>query len=361
MKVLVIGLFPTLGGIESYIYNLVKKIDRNRYYMDFWVIGDNGKTFYEDEINSLYDDGRNHFYYLPNLKKKFIASIVTIFHLIKKNKYDAIYLNSDTSAKVLYCLYQKAVQQTPIIMHCHSSGGENRNHLLFQPLMNRLCKYKVACSEKAAQWMFGNKYLDNAIIIPNGVDTKRFRFNKEFRDKIRKMLKINEREVLIGHVGRFTSVKNHAFIIELIASLPDQYKAVFIGDGELRDEIIGLINEMNLTNRVILLSARNNIEEYYSAMDFFVMPSFYEGLPIVAVEAQCSGLPCILSDNISRMSSVSDNCIFLPLSIERWKTVLEERKKQRYDGETLVTKANLSIDVQADKICNIFDRCVKLK
>ena len=359
VRILEIGLFPTLGGIESYTYNLVKTIDREKYVFDFWVIGNNGKTYFENQINALYGDDYNHFYYLPDLKKNLIDSSKMIKTLLDSKNYDLIYLNSDTSAKILYCLYAVLKQKKKLVIHCHSSNGRMFNHALFRPLMNKLCSHRIACSEMAANWMFGKSYADEVSIIANGVDTARFTFSLKSRTKIREKLNIKNNEILIGHIGRFVSVKNHKFIVKLVSNLPVNYKAILIGDGELKEEIGRLIYSMNLAERFIILSSRDNVEEYYSAMDVFVLPSIFEGLPIVAVEAQCSGLPCVLSESITRMCGVSSNCYYVELDIMQWKEKLMSISYERYDGVEFINKANLGIEYQAKRITDIFDRCIE--
>ena len=358
MKILEIGLFPTLGGIESFTYNLINNIDREKYCFDFWVIGNNGKTYYEKQINDLYGNDYNHFYYLPNIKRNFIEANKMIISLLNSNHYDLIYLNSDTSAKILYCLYAIIKQKKKIIIHCHSSSGKKFNHTLFRPIMNKLCSYRIACSDKAARWMYGKAYVDKVSIIPNGVDTKRFAFKLESRILIRKELNVKNEDVLIGNIGRFIQVKNQEFIVDLLKYLPGNYKAILIGDGNLKNEICKKVDSMRLSDRIIILSARNNVEEYYSAMDIFLLPSIFEGFPIVAVEAQCSGLPCILSNNITRMCGVSPRSYFLELDHIEWTKKILSINKDRLDGVKIIKNTQFDIKYQAKMIIDIFEKCV---
>lgn len=338
-KILVIGMSSTLGGVETYLYNLVKNLDREMYNFDFLVIGKE-KSIFEEEINFLMGDRKNHFFYCPNLKSDYFAARKWLKNFYDNNRYDFIYLNTCTAAKIKYCEYTAKKNGTSIIAHSHSGNATNKIHILsnwlYRKKITKLSKVRLACSELAYSWLFSDVQTNNCI-IPNGVDIKRFYYNPIWRSAIRTKLNIQENDKVIGNVGRLSPQKNQFFLIELCKNLDDNYKVLIIGDGELKEELIERIRAEKLESRFIILPAQRDIEKYYSAMDIFAMPSNFEGLPIVGIEAQAEGLPCILSTNISIQTSLGKYCKFLSLDdIHEWKNLINELIGIRYDGTALV-------------------------
>lgn len=363
-KILILGMSTILGGVETYIYNLIKNIDRDMYYFDFLVVGD-GVAVFHDEINSIINDGRDHFYYAPNLKKNYLKTKKWLELFYKNHRYDLIYMNTCSAARINYCEYPVKKFKTPLISHAHSGNASSKLHIisnkLYRDKLTRMSTVKLACSELAYNWIFSDEE-SKGIIVPNGVDLDRFKFDPIWRKKIRETLKIKDDEILVGNVGRFTIQKNQSYLLKLSKKLGDKYKIIIIGDGELKNQIIEEIKKENLENRIIILPAKNNIEKYYSAMDIFVMPSNFEGLPIAAVEAQAEGLPCIFSTNISRQTALSKNSVFLPLEdMEAWERMIENFSGLRYDG-TLIIREKGSDSMQSAQLVgrifqNINEKC----
>lgn len=356
-KILIIGLSSILGGVETYIYNVVKLFDINKYMFDFLIIG-NDKSVFEDELNSFFNDGVNHFYYCPNLKTDYIKGKKWLNKFYSNNKYDIIYLNTCTSARVQYC-FGGIRNGAKLISHSHNGSGDSKtNNFVFRPILNYYSKIKFSCSDLATKWLFGNS--KNVKIVPNGVDTKRFCYDKNNRKFIRNKLKLKDKDILIGHVGRFSSQKNHKYFISLAKILDDKYKFLLIGDGSLKSDFINLINEKKLQDKFKILDSKNDVEKYYSAMDLFVMPSLYEGLPIVAVEAQTNGLSCIFSDTVSKDADLSNNCSYVSLDDDKnWKIEIEKRAKVRYDGVKKIKTRKFDIASTVKMLEKTFDELLK--
>ena len=193
-------------------------------------------------------------------------------------------------------------------------------------------------------------------LFPNAVDMEKFQYNEFLRSRIREKYGIKEDELVIGHIGRFTQVKNHIFLLQILkCMLGKKMKArlMLVGGGELLEEIKEEARKLGIFNNIVFVGNTNKTFEYYQAMDVFVLPSFYEGIPVVAVEAQCSALPCILSDNIDKSCKIFEDVQFLSLDvpIEEWiNSILEYRihsrsrevKKQICEaGYDILTEANL--------------------
>lgn len=341
-KVLVIGLSSILGGVETYIFNLVKNSNKDLYDYFFLIIGDK-KSVFENEINKMFEGNKNRFYYCPNMKKNIFKGIKWIKDFYNENHFDYIYMNTCTCAKFLYCI-PALKKGTKLISHSHSGDGDSKlNNGFFRLFVNKYSYKKFACSDLAGKWLYGKKCKDYTI-VPNGVDTNRFEFNNEMRDKIRGDFKFESNDIIIGHVGRFSEQKNQKFFIELANILPNNYKFLLIGDGPKKIQFQESVNANGLDNRFIILSNSNKIEHYYNAMDLFVMPSTYEGLPIVSVEAQTNGLICVLSDSVSRNSDLSDHCYFIPLTdLDNWGEIIKNIDIKRYDGVKEIKKRHFDI------------------
>ena len=208
------------------------------------------------------------------------------------------------------------------ILHNHStsSGVEKKRDIIKKILrpFNRMFTNKpCACSELAARWMYGDRAFEKGKIkvFRNGVDTDKFSFSEEFRRDIREEFKIENKKV-IGHVGRFMTQKNHLFLIDIFAEYAkrdEESVLVLVGVGELFDDVSEYVAQKKLSDRVIFTGARSDVYKFYSAFDVFVLPSLYEGLPLVGVEACASGLPVLFSDAVTRESRVTDAVEFLPI------------------------------------------------
>lgn len=355
-KILIMGMSSILGGVETYIYNLIKYIDKENLLIDFLVVGE--KSVFEDEINSIFDDGRNHFYYVPNMKKYYIRTNKMLKSFFRNHRYDLIYLNTVTAARTRYCRYAIDKQRTALVVHSHSSKGvffRNINNNLYRNYVNKHSCLKLVCSDLAGEKVFG-KGQEDILVIPNGIDTSRFVFSSSWRNEIRQRYNIDDNKIVVGHVGRFSKEKNHKFFINLCERLNDNYIFMCIGDGETKQDFCDMIEERGLSHRFIVLSTKSDVEKYYSAMDIFAMPSLFEGLPIVAVEAQGTGLPCILSSDISRQTALSDRCVFASIEdVDGWIEAISDMNLSRYDGYKVINENCYDVYATAKLVRKLFD------
>jgi len=317
-RVLIIGLTERMGGVETFIYNTTVFSDVEKYEYDFLVHGV-GHCVFEDDINSFYNNGR-HIYFIRKYKSNPIGCIYDLFRFYKKkgNAYDYIHLQTGSTTEILYvfpfCLFIKA----KVISHSHNGNGYNQIiNRLFRPVVNFVSKKKLACSSVAADWLYGKKCRD-ALIVNNGIDTTKFTFDASARTRIRNHYEIQD-ELVIGHIGRFSVQKNHTFIFEVFdAILKKQPKAklMLVGVGELLDNARDRVKEFGIEKSVVFCGKQMDTPAYYSAFDIFLMPSLYEGLPIVGVEAQSEGLPCFFSSNVSEQIKITNNANVLSLDMK---------------------------------------------
>ena len=236
--------------------------------------------------------------------------------------YSAIHIHASSACRLMILRMAKRHKIGMRILHSHSTqeGGLQINkylHYLNRPSIKRYATHQFACSDEAAIWMFGQKDFHNnrCTIIKNGIDIDQMRCNLEIRERVRKQCSFHNKRI-ICHIGRFAEPKNHRFLIEIFKQIhfiqPDAI-LVLIGDGELRSEIEEMVQSNGLQDNVIFTGVRGDINQLLQAMDVFVMPSLYEGLPVALVEAQASGLTCIVSDKCSSEAKILDSFEYLSL------------------------------------------------
>lgn len=276
-------------------------------------------------------------------------------------KYDCVHIHADAANKLLVsAIAAKRAGTKSIILHSHAAGADGNHRRLkriFHKTSRLFLKYFgtefVACSDLAASWMFPRIPREKVKIIKNGIVLDKFRYNAEKRRNIRKNLRI-ESEILIGHVGRFAWQKNHDYLIDIMEQLRIELpntKLLLVGTGPEEDRIRRLVTEKRLSRDVIFYGTSDRVHDLYQAMDVFVLPSRFEGLPIVGVEAQAAGLPVIFSDSITKEAKLTQNVEYIETTKEavmKWvdrirafahikrRDTYQELKRQGYDIENTV-------------------------
>lgn len=306
-----------LNGISSVVMNYCTNINFNKFSVNILagsLINPSYKNICENLGISIKE--------LPSRKDSPEMFYNALFKELKRNNYDIAHIhgNSATITMELFLAWISGIKIR--IAHIHNSTCNHMkiNKLLI-PLFNKLYTHGFACSTLAGNWLFKNK---KYYVIPNGFDTTRFYFNLEYRKIIRKQLNLNDNNFLIGHVGRFNNQKNHPFLLkvfEQVAKKNSNVYLILVGNGPDFDKINQLINQHPYKNRIIVYGETTEIEKIYSAMDLFAFPSKYEGLGIVVLEAQISGLPCCISSSVPNDVIISDNINFIPInndSIPLW-------------------------------------------
>ena len=217
----------------------------------------------------------------------------------------------------------------------------------------------MCCSELAGRWLFGNKEYDkgNVYLLNNAIEIEKFKYNEEVRKAKRKELGIEEDTLIIGHLGRFVAQKNHHFLIDIFAEFYKKNQnsiLLLAGQGPLKEEIEEKVKNLGLDKNVRFLGQRNDANELYQALDVFVLPSIYEGLPVVGVEAQASGLLCVLSSDMTKETKVLKTTEFLTLDVgaEKWaNTIIQNFEKfERKDTTEEITKNNFNIKEEAGNL-----------
>ena len=315
------------GGIESFVINVYRHVIARNIQFDFIVFRD-VQEFYEEEIRKL---GGKKYALGKELSPKLLERIKRVFRFLKLLKehpeYRIIHVHMSNPASALEYLLVSKLLGRKVIAHSHASGdylnGKFRAaaYMVCRKIVCRFADKKLACSQKAAEWIFSSKYVRCVEIIYNGIDFGKFVFCQHERDKIRMQYHLGD-NFIIGHVGRFAPEKNHRFLIEVFRKLADicNVELLLVGEGDGRKDVELLVSQSNLEGKVIFAGERRDVSCILQAMDVLVMPSKYEGFGIVAVEAQASGLPCVLSDSIPREVQCTDYVSFLSLNegAEKW-------------------------------------------
>lgn len=355
-KILEIGMTKNIGGMETYIMEQYRHLNRDLIRYDFVNLTGEYSMAFEEEIRNNGDIVYN----IVSRKKNIIEHYYKWFVFFKKyhKVYDAVVLNTCDLYHMCPLFFAKLWGIKTIIIHSHNAKNEKKEGLLRKILINFnkfLMKYSVsnywACSKAAGEWMFGKKIIFK--IIHNAIDTKKYIYDKKIREKIRNDLNIKDAFIL-GHVGRFSYQKNHKFIInifnELLKKLPNA-KLLLIGNYELNknytEEVNILINKYNIRDKILFLGSKENIEDYYQAMDCFILPSYFEGLPLVGIEAQASSLSCIVSTGVSEELQITNLVKYLSLNenIETWvNEILKSRLNKRINRYKEIVDAGYDIE-----------------
>lgn len=358
----IIGKFGG-GGVESVVLNYYRHIDKSKIQYDF-VIHNDSKIDITAEVQSL--GGR--IYSITPYYKNLFRFMLDIHSILKNNKYKIVHCNMNTIS--FFALLVAWLDGVPIrILHNHSTSSPNerkRNAIKFflKPFAKLFANKYFACSRLAAVWMYGKKALihKKVQIINNAVNLERYRFNPNIRRDLRQNLKI-ENKFVIGHVGRFMFQKNHEFILKIFYKFYMRHKdsvLILIGDGPLYSEIKQKACKMGLAEAIIFLGLREDVANWYNIMDLFVLPSHYEGLPVVGIEAQANGIPIIVSDKVTKELSITNLIHFESLSenIDSWIRFMEKVyvSKNREHCNTVydMQKAGFDINTEADKLKKIY-------
>ena len=334
------------GGFENFIMNIYRKIDRGQVQFDF-IVHLKKDNAYDEEIESL----GGKLFYVTRKSKNPVKNFFEMHKIVSENHYDIVCRHSDSAFTVVDLLAAKLGGAKKIIMHSHSTTtGNVKIHKFFRTWMSWVPTHRFACSKAAGQWMFGN--LDYTF-VPNAIDTSEYLYHADIRESMRREWNVECKNVY-GHVGNFVYAKNHLFLLDVFKeiTLKDENAILFlVGEGELRGEIEKKIVELNLQDKVILTGRRKDVVRFLQMFDLFLFPSVYEGLPVSMVEAQCTGLPCLISSSITDEIMLTD-CVkqkSLDDSLESWAetalNMLEVGKQTaRHSRQEEIKKAGYGIE-----------------
>lgn len=343
------------GGVESVILNYYRHIDKSKVQFDF-VVHKNPSENFVKEVKK----GGGRLYEVTPYMKNVFAFTYEIYRIIRDGRYEIVHSNMNSlSGFPLFAAWLAGAKVRILHNHTTDTKAEGMRTVLkrvLRPFARMFANKCWACSELAAKWMYGEKAVDagKITIIPNAIDLKKFAFNQEKREKLRNQLGIKD-ELVIGHVGRFMKQKNHDFLIDVFAAVvkekPDA-KLLLIGEGSLENKIKAKVARLSLENNVLFLGVRSDVADLYNVMDIFVLPSFYEGLPVVGVEAQANGLKCLFSDRVTKETKLSPSAEFLSLDeLFMWVRRIQKYRYGHFDcKQRMSSKLMVRFDISKQSI-----------
>ena len=345
------------GGAETFLMKVYRRLDRSKYQMDFCVTV--SENYYAEEIKSL----GGKIYVIPPKSKKPFANFNGIRRIVKENGYDCVIRVCENSLAVLDLLAAKAGGARRLIMRSSNANSAGRMVRILHKLFSFLPKYipdvKLAPSTLAAEYTFGKGCVDrgDATLLMNGLDVRYFRFDEHIRCEKRAELELENR-LIVGHVGRFSDQKNHDFLIDVFYEIykrqPDAV-LLLVGKGENQDKIKQKVQNLGISESVRFLGVRSDVNHLLQAMDVFVFPSLYEGMPNTVIEAQATGLPCVISDTITSEADITGLIKYLPLeSPEKWaEEALKRGTSARMDTSDILIHNGYDIDSVAREVTRL--------
>ena len=345
------------GGVSAMTYEIYKNIDKTKFQFDF-VSPE--KTTFEIKREEIEKMGGRIFELdtKGNILKRKIELFVRLRKLIKQEKYQIIHINSGVfSYNLEVAIIAKLAHVKKIIIHSHSAGNPNRLakktiEKITKPFIKLFGTDFLTCSNEASKNMYTDKMIksNEIITIPNGIETEKFEYNEKTRNEYRKTLNI-ENKIVLGTVGRLSEEKNQKFMIDILKELlklNDNAILMLVGDGDIKQQLQEYVKKMDIEDKVLFLGLREDIENLLMCMDIFIMTSTYEGLPVVGIEAQASGLPVILSDVITQEVKLTDKVKYISLqeSPEKWAQEInniEIKENERKDAYKIIQERGFDI------------------
>ena len=358
-KVLVI---TTVGldyeGITSVIYNYTNAMDKSDLEISFLTFGDLNLKL-KEKFEKM-----GEVFLVSHRKRNVLNYIIDMKKLLKQKEYDVVHVHGNSGTMFIEVLVSKLCNIKKIIVHCHNTSCSHpiANMLLKLP-MNIMSDVRIACSKEAGEWLYGRF---EHVVFNNAVDLNLFKYDDAVRNECRKELGIDN-QFLLGHVGHFREQKNHSFLIDIFSKFREinlDSALLLLSDGPDYDKIKQKVCDLGLSEVVYFVGRRDDIHRWYQAMDLFLFPSLWEGLGMVLIEAQASGLPCITSENIPVGAKVTDSMLQINLAEQdRWIEEMERveqtskeisRKEVSQYNISLIDACGYSISTEADKLRELY-------
>lgn len=358
----VMGKYVT-GGIKSVILNYYSAIDKKKVQFDLIV----DKNSSDGDYYEFTSQGAK-IYEVTSIQKNPLKNIIETKKILKVNNYKIVhgYLNTlNIFPMIAGFLAGTKIRIAENLSTSHAKEPKTVFKNLLKPFGKFFATNLAANSKYAAEWLFGKEKLNEVAIFRNGLDLEKFHYDSDIRKKRRNELDIANGEFVIGHIGRYQFQKNHSFLIDIFEEVHKRDSdslLLLIGYGELKDEIWRKIKEKNLEPYIIDGGANTENVPNYNAMDCFVMPSYYEGLPVVGIEAQATGLPCVFSTEITIETAITIPITFLTLSddLSTWADrILSYKENPRNSSKNEITDHGYNIKIESDELCLYYEKLLR--
>lgn len=354
------------GGIETLLMSIYRNIDRNKIQFDF-LVSKNDEGEYDKEILRL----GGKIYRVRSRREGFLKNKSDLNQFFRENNYQIVHMHVSSMTNIQSIRSAKKNKVSTRIIHCHNTQGPKGlihefMHRYNRLMIDRYCTDKFACSVDAAIWGYGKKKTNNGEvnIFNNAINTTQFIYNDETRKEKRKELGVEDRFV-IGHVGRFVEQKNHGFIIKIfneLIKIEKKAKLLLVGVGRLEEDVKKQIEVLGIEKSVLMLGSRSDVNELMQAMDVFLFPSLFEGLGIVAIEAQAADLHVFASDVVPKEANITER--FHSLSLDDDPRVWAEeilrftQRENRVDRTDDIVMNNYDIKANTEWITKYYLDCV---
>ena len=338
-----------IGGSQAMIMNLYRNIDREKIQFDF-IIDHSDHLYFADEIKSM----GGEIFVLPSFTGTNIVKIKRAWDDFFSNhsEYRILHSHVRSYASIYLPIAKKHGVKT--IIHSHSTSNGKGISSIVKTIMQYPLRYQAdyffGCSKEAGEWLFGKKIVNSNryFMLKNAINLSSYRPNEDMRKSYRLKIGAAENTVVFIHVGRFHEAKNHLFLLEVFSAylkININSLLVLVGDGELRPIIENKINELKILGKVIILGARNDVPNWLRAADCFLFPSKWEGLPVTVVEAQAAGVPCLISDKITKDVVISKLVTVLPIDtgVNIWSKELQESNLEKQNVEDKIKENGFDI------------------
>ena len=350
------------GGVQAVLQNYYSHMNQNEYIFDFVVMGSE-----VGELEEWFESRGSRVYHVPPRSVNFRKNTKEIKQIIKNGKYDVVHCHQDYKSLIAIIIAKLYGVKTRIV-HCHQAFPKESSKIrivrgLSTLLLKCFANVFIGCGEDAARWLYGERMLKKkkAIVLNNAIDIEKYAFSEDKRKQIRRELGL-ENKLVLGNAARFTYQKNHKLLIDIFAKFHAQNTQsvlLLAGDGELMTETKAYCNQLGIDDSVIFLGVRSDIYDLLSAMDVFLLPSRFEGLALIMIEAQANGIPSVCSPFVTRELGLQQNVLFVPESdyenTETWSSVIEEAIDiGRLKDVTTLSKAGFDICREAIKLEDIY-------
>ena len=362
IRILMLFTIMNRGGAETMVMNYYRNIDRTKVQFDFMVHREE-RGAYDDEIEAIGGKIYRMIPLHPFTFGKYQKQIARFFD--EHNEYKIIHGHCSESG---YFVYKEASKRgiPVIIAHAHSTKAlfdlKWFFRTYFKHAMRKYVTQIFTCGEESAIWLAGKELGKKAILQRNAIDTQRYIYSPSTAKKIRESLQISNDTLVIGHVGSFWKIKNQTFLIDIFQELHKQNphsKLLLVGEGELKNAMIQKVQSLHLENVILFLGSRSDVPDLLKAFDVFVFPSLGEGLSVAMLEAQCAGLPCVVSNTIPKEVEMTDLITYLPLNNQP-KTWCEQilkvsqKKNNRNQYPAILTEKGYDIRKNAEWLQNYY-------
>lgn len=342
-------------GISTIILDYYSHFDTEKYRLDLVVPGE-----YDPVLLREFGKSGINIKKLPSRKQSLVKYVFKLAKLMKEEQYDALYIHGSSAIMFMELYLAKILGCNIRVVHSHNTTC---NHKLIDKILRPLF-YKgytkaLACGEEAGRWLFENH---NFEVIKNGRDISKYEYDEKKRLQMRKKLNLDDSTLAIGHVGNFNAQKNQEFLLRVLKKLVKENKKVkmyLMGDGDTKEFIESSVKKLGLSDYICFTGSISNVPEMLQAMDLMLLPSKHEGLPLVVIEWQIAGLPCIVSDVVTKECAYMDYVYFLPLDKEiEWKNkIIEVGRRERKENDPSIRLKTRKSGYDLQENIEILQKC----